>query len=385
MSLKITAITTVPFRLPVRREFRWASLLKPLGGFVYVQVETDGGITGLGEVNALPDWAGDHGRHGGETQDTSIAIIKKVIEPALIGLDPCRIEAAHAVMDRVLKGNNYARAAVDMALHDIWGKVTGQPIAALLGGVFRERVPIAHMIGIMPLEEGLDEAVRASQDGIRALQVKGGENRERDIALIKAIREKLGQGIFLRLDANQGYGRAKTARAILRSMDQLLDMVEQPVVDLSNLRDLVDTVAVDVIADESCWDSRDALEIAKSGGADAISIYLAKAGGIAKARRVSDIAETASLPCDVNGSLESAIGNAANLQFALASRPVSLACVIPVTAPAGSFTTEVAGCYYEDDLVDRPFPYKDGCLLPLDGPGLGIEINPRKLERYREG
>ena len=382
--MKIISIRAIPFRLPVRREFRWASLLKPLGGFVYVEVETDSGLFGLGEVNALPDWAGDHGRHGGETQDSAIAVIKKVLEPALIGLDPCRVECAHAAMDRVLKGNNYARAAIDMALHDLWGKSVGQPVAGLLGGTFRDRIAVAHMIGIMPVGDARTEAKAAAADGVTALQVKGGESPARDIELISAIRATTGPGMFLRLDANQGYGRAKQARRILAAMEDKLDMVEQPVLDVEDMSELAASIDIDVIADESCWDAHDALEIARRGGADAISIYLAKAGGIAKARRVAAIAETLDLPCDVNGSLESAIGNAANLHFALASPAVSLACVIPATAPAGKFTTAVAGRYYDDDLVDEAFPFDRGCLLPLDRPGLGIAVNPRKLERYRE-
>jgi muconate cycloisomerase len=118
--------------------------------------------------------------------------------------------------------------------------------------------------------------------------------------------------------------------------------------------------------------------------ADAISIYLAKAGGIVRARRVAAIAEAAQLPCDVNGSIESGIGNAANLHFALATRPLTLPSVIPVSAPVDRHPCRVAGNYYTDDVVAEPFGFKDGCLLPLDRPGLGIEVEQAKLEKYRE-
>jgi muconate cycloisomerase len=164
--MKISGINAFSFRLPVRRQFRWASLLKPLGGFVYVEVLTDDGVTGVGEANPLPDWAGDHGRHGGETQGSVVEMIKRVLEPALLGLDPTRIEAAHAAMDRVLRGNSYARCAVDIALHDLWGKALGQPLHVLLGGLSRERVAVAHMIGIMPPDDALAEAQGAKRDGV---------------------------------------------------------------------------------------------------------------------------------------------------------------------------------------------------------------------------
>ncbi len=382
--MKITGINAFPFRLPVRRQFRWASLFKPLGGFVYVEVMTDEGITGFGEANPLPDWAGDHGRHGGETQASVVTMIKRVLEPVLLGVDPTRIESAHAAMDRVLRGNSYARCALDIALHDLWGKALAQPVHVLLGGLARERVPVAHMIGIMPAQEALAEAQGARADGITALQIKGGEDPARDAATVRAIRKALGPDVFLRLDINQGYGRAKRAARLLAGLESDLDMVEQPVRDLDEMAILTSRLALDVIADESCWDAHDALDLVQRRGADAVSIYLAKAGGIAKARRVAVIAEAAGLPCDVNGSLESAIGNAANLHFALAMPVVSLPCVIPVNAPAGAHRTEIAGRYYEDDIVVEPFGYANGALLPLIGPGLGITIDAAKLERYRE-
>lgn len=383
--MRITGIEAFPYRLPARREFRWASLQKPLGGFVYVEVQTDAGLTGVGEANPLPDWGGDHGRHGGETQGTVVEIVKRVIAPALLGLDPLAIEAAHAAIDRVLRGNSYARCAVDMALHDLWGKALGQPVHRLLGGPVREGVRVAHMIGIMPADEAVAEARQAVADGITAFQIKGGEDAVRDTKAVAAIRAAVGPDVFLRLDANQGFRRAKTAQRILAGMAGMLDMVEQPVADLAEMAEITRRAAIDVIADESCWDAHDALQLVAARGADAISIYLAKAGGIAGARKVAAIAEAAGLPCDVNGSLESGIGNAANCQFALATRCVTLPSVIPVTAPAGTPATAVAGRYYEDDVVAEAFAFAGGALRLSDRPGLGIAVDPAKLERYRDG
>src|ERR1700689_847272 len=114
--MKITGIETFAFRLPARREFWWASLQVPLGGFVFVEIMTDSGLTGFGEATPLPDWGGDNGQHGGETEQTVIDIIGPTIAPALIGLDPTVIELAHVQMDRVLRGNSYARCAIDIAL-----------------------------------------------------------------------------------------------------------------------------------------------------------------------------------------------------------------------------------------------------------------------------
>lgn len=382
--MKITAIDAFAFRLPTRREFSWASLRVPLGGFVYVEIATDQGLVGIGEATPLPDWGGDHGRPGGETQASVIDIVRGTIAPALIGLDPTLIGLAHERIDRVLRGNSYARCAVDIALHDLWGKALGQPLHRLLGGAVRDSAAIAHMIGIMPTEEAVAEAVAAIADGIGAFQIKGGRDPERDVRTVRAIREAVGPDIFLRLDANQGYGSAKAARRWLGRMGDALEMVEQPVRDLAEMAELRAMTDVDLIADESCWDAHDALDLVARRGADAISIYLAKAGGIAGARRVATIAETKGLPCDVNGSIESAIGTAANMHFALSTPAVSLPCVVTVPAPAGARDGAVGGRYYLDDVVDAPFPFAGGGLRPPEGPGLGLTINPRKLEAFRE-
>jgi len=382
--MKITSIEAFAFRLPTRRDFSWASLQVPLGGFVFVEVRTDGGLVGIGEATPLPDWGGDNGKHGGETQATVIEIIKSTIEPALIGLDPTQIELAHMHMDRVLRGNSYARCAVDIALHDIWGKSVGQPVYKLLGGQVRDYAPIAHMIGIMPADEAVEEAGLAVADGIGAFQIKGGRDAERDIATVAGIRRAVGPDIFLRLDANQGYGTAKRAARILDRMQGQLDMVEQPVRDIDQLAQLRSMTAIDIIADESCWDEFDALDVIRKNASDAISIYLAKAGGIARARRVAAIAGAAGLSCDVNGSIESAIGTAANMHFAIASPPVTLACVNSVTAPAGRIARAVGGYYYTDDVVDDAFPYFRGGQRPPEGPGLGLTINRQKLLQFRE-
>ena len=382
--MKITSIEAIPFQLPRRRDFRWAGLQVGLGGFVLVRVRTDDGRVGHGEATPLPDWGGDHNRRAGETQATVKSIVETCLAPVLVGRDPCDINAAVAAMDAVVVGHNYAKCAVDIALHDLWGQAVGQPVYRLLGGACRASVPVAHMVGLMPVDDAVAEAAGAVADGVRALQIKGGEDPERDIALVTRLRRQLGPGVALRLDANQGYRRVKTAIDVIRRLEDVgLDYVEQPVEGLADMAAVTRAVATRVVADESCWDARDAFELIERRAADCISIYLAKAGGLHGARAVAMLAALADVPCDVNGSIESGVGNAANLHFALASAPVEMPAVIPITAPAGCHPHRVAGNYYEDDIVRAPFQVRDGALLPLEGPGLGIEIDEEKLARYR--
>jgi muconate cycloisomerase len=382
--MTVVSVEAIPFRLPPRRDFKWAGLQVDLGGFVLVRVTTADGVIGYGEATPLPDWGGDFGRHAGETLATVTTMVNDVFAPALIGTDPTAVTAARAILDRAAIGNVYAKCAVDMALHDAWGKIAGLPVYRLLGGAVRESVPVAHMIGLMGEADALAEAIGAIEDGVKALQIKGGVDAERDIRLTGALRRELGPDVLLRLDANQGYGHAKDAiRIVARLAEAGVDLVEQPAAGLAYMAEVTAASPVPIVADESCWDIHDALDLVAARGADCISIYLAKAGGFVGARKVAAIAEARHIRCDVNGSIESAIGNAANVHFALAMPAVALPAVIPISAPAGAHPYHIAGRYYEDDIVDVPFAVQDGALLPLDAPGLGIAVNEAKLARFR--
>ena len=382
--MKIVKVEAFPFRLPPRRDFRWAGLVADLGGFVAVRIETESGIVGFGEATPLPDWGGDWERRCGETQETVTHIVNSVLGPALIGLDATAVTAARQAMDRLVVGNVYAKCAIDIALHDAWGKIVGQPIYKLLGGAVRESVAVAHMIGLMDETEALAEGTEAAADGVRSLQIKGGVDAERDICLVAALRRELGDDFTLRLDANQGYGHGKPASKIVaRLVDAGVSMVEQPTTGLSYMAEVTAKSGVSIIADESCWNISDALDVSGARAADAISIYLAKAGGFVGAAKVAHVAGAQLMACDVNGSIESAIGTAANVHFALAQPPVTLGAVIAVSAPAGTHPCKVAGRYYEDDVLAEPMGFKDGAILPLDAPGLGITIDEDKLMHYR--
>ena len=380
---RIRAIEAIPIRLPVRREWMWRGLQQPLGSWVIVRVHTDDGRVGLGEAAALPDWGGDHGRYYGETQETVVHVVRDLLAPLIVGFDPWDVELASRHMRARVKGHLYARAAIEMALHDLRGRLVGKPLYQLLGGAVRDGVRVAHMIGIMSAGDAVEEALGAHGEGIRAFQVKGTGDVDRDVGIIEQLRAALGDEVTLRLDANQGYPEPKLAvDAVRRFADAGVDLVEQPTEGMRQMAEVRKSAAVRIIADESCWQPEDAAEVAVREAADAISIYLAKAGGISQAGRVAAVADAFGLPCDVNGSLESAIGNAANVHFALATPAVTLASVIPVSAPSGA-GCRIAGRYYEDDLIAEPFPFAEGSLNPPPGPGLGVELDEERLNAFR--
>jgi muconate cycloisomerase len=382
--MKITKIETFNIALPWRRLHKMAFPSGRLGNYVIVRVHTDEGIEGLGEATVIKEWGGDYGRYFGESPELTVAVIGSVLGPALVGEDPFAIEAAHRKMDLAIKGYPYAKTALDEALHDIKGKALSVPVYELLGGLFREEIPVAHSLGWMEYEEATAEAKAAVAEGIRTIKIKVGRSAEYDVGIVREIRRTVGEDIDIVVDANQGWPHPKHAVAIIRAMqDEGIRYVEQPVEGVRRMAQVAQAVDVPIMADESAWTPQDVLEIVERRAADMVSLYTTKPGGLFKAKKVAAVAEAAGLPLNVNGSHETGVGNAANLHLVASTAAVTEAGVFPVTTVKGNEPTQMAGKMYLDDVVTQPFRYRDGNLVVPSGPGLGIELDDDKVATYR--
>jgi muconate cycloisomerase len=382
--MKITKIETIPIRLPTRRVHQWASLTTPIGVYVIIKLYTDQGLVGLGEAPVLKDWGGDHGKYFGETPQTTIHIINDILAPALKDQDPRRFEALHILMDKAVKGYPYCKAAIDAALYDVVGKAFNLPAYQLLGGLYRERIPIAHSLGLMEIEKAVDEARQAVAEGVKTVKLKGGVEPRRDVNLVERIRLAVGADVKICVDANQGYASPKLAVQVTRAMAEYdLLYMEQPVEGIEQMAEVTRRVDTPVMADESAWTAHDVLEIARKKAADMISIYTTKPGGLFKAKQVAAVAQAAGLACNVNGSVETGVGNAANLHLAASTGVVTYGCVVPVSTPKEKARGGIAGIYYSDDIIREPFEYHDGDVIVSSRPGLGIELDEDKLKHYR--
>ncbi len=382
--MKITKIETLPIRLPTRRVHQWASLTTSIGVYVIIKLVTDEGLVGLGEAPVLKDWGGDHMKYYGETPKTTVHVINDILAPALIGQDPYQIAALHSLMDKAIKGYPYCKAAIDMALYDVVGKALEVPAYQLLGGCYRQRVTVAHSIGLMEIDKAVEEALLVKEEGIKTIKLKGGQERKRDVELVKQIRKAVGPDIQIAVDANQGYPTPKVAVETIKEMEEYgIHYMEQPVEGIDSMAEVARGVDTSIMADESAWTPQDILEIIRKRASDIISIYTTKPGGLFKAKKVAAIAEAGGLQCNVNGSVETGVGNGANLHLAASTAVASLACVIPVSTPKGKGKKGIAGIYYQDDIVTEPFDYVDGDLLVSSQPGLGVELDEEKLRYYR--
>jgi muconate cycloisomerase len=385
--MKITGIETFRVALPTRRTHTWAGNYTPIGkDYVIVRLRVEDGTTGVGEAQVLKDWGGDFGARYGEAPQTTVTVINEFLAPLLVGEDVRQIERLHARMDKFVRGYPYAKAALDVAIHDAVGKLHGLPVYQLLGGLVRREVPLAHSLGLMEIEPAVTEAQQAVDEGIRTIKVKVGIDAARDVEIVRRIRKQVGPDVRIRVDANQGYRSWKEALQVTRRMQEFdIQYMEQPVEGVENMARVAQATDVPIMADESAWTAHDVLRIIQLQAAELLSVYYTKPGGFMKAKKLLAVAETGGLRCDINGSAEMGVGNAANLHLAASSAILDLPGSIPVTSTAEKTVTRVAGHKYLDDLITEPFAYRDGHLLVPDGPGLGIELDEAKLRKYRVG
>jgi muconate cycloisomerase len=382
--LHVERLQTWIVALPARRPHLWVGLDSPAGnGYVVTKAQLSDGSTGWGEAQAIRTWGGDNARRYGETPATTVSLIENCLRPALSGVDVRQFEVVHQKMNRALRGYPYAKAAVEVALLDAVGHSFGLPVYQLLGGRVRDRIPLAHSIGRMEADLAAREAAQVVEEGIQTLKIKIGVELERDVAVVKAVRQAIGPGPRIRVDANQGYRTWRDGAAAVRRMEEFDILYAEQLVDgLAGMSEIAARSNVPIMADESAWTDRDVVEIAQRRAAEYLSVYYTKPGGLIPAKRLLAVAGAFQMQCDINGSGEMGVGNAANVHLAASSPEITLAGTIPVTSTAEIERTKIAGRKYLDDIVHTPFEYEDGHLVVPTGPGLCIEVDEKKLQKY---
>jgi L-alanine-DL-glutamate epimerase-like enolase superfamily enzyme len=311
----IKQIEVYPVTLRYKEPFRIAPGASIQSNNIIVRIITDYDVVGLGESSPSQ-------RVTGENAETVIRTLDK-IAPRLIGLCPLRIEQDVEVMDSIVKGNSAAKAAVDIALHDIFGKTSGKPLFMLMGG-YRTEVLTDITLSIKSPKEMTKDAVKAIKKGFKALKVKVGVNPIEDFERIKLVREAVGAAIQIRIDANQGW-TPKQAIEALNKMEKLnIQFAEQPVPaeDLKGLVKVRKNSPIPIMADESVHLPEDAFRLIQAEAVDLINIKLMKSGGMLKGRKIAAIAEAAGIPCMIGCMGESEIGIAAGAHLAAAVKNI---------------------------------------------------------------
>ncbi|MDB5863449.1 MAG: Mandelate racemase/muconate lactonizing protein [Betaproteobacteria bacterium] len=381
---RIASVSTLVVQLPTRREHKWTGLTEPIGRYILTRITDEDGRVGWGEAAALKDWGGEFGRYFGESVSIVELVVERYLAPAVTGVDTANIVELHSRMDAAIKGYPYAKAAVEFAAYDLAGKRLGVPVHTLLGGCARPHVPVTHSIGLISIEEAEKEAAQVAAEGFRTIKIKIGVDAKRDIDMVRAVRNAAGPAMELCVDANEGYKTPGEAVTVLKQMEKFgLKYAEQPCMGIERIAEVARALDTPVMADESGWNAHDAIQIAEQHAIDIVSIYTTKPGGLYRAMEVAAVCRAAGILCNVNGSIETGVGNLANLQFAAASPAVTLSCVIPVSRPAEHQNGRIGGTYYKDDLLRDPMTVVDGAIEVPMAPGMGIAVDESKIEKYR--
>lgn len=373
--MKITRVETVPIQVPMNPKLAiksgrggWHDVSK----YLLVKIHTDGGITGLGEASCTPKWSG-------EDQTTAAHYINNYFAPLMVGEDPTEIDALTRKYSFPVSDNYFTKAAIDMALWDIAGKAAGKPVYELLGGKKREFVHTKWSVSAQPPPRPAEIARWAFDQGFRKMKVKVGVDPEGDIERVRSVRETVGPAVKLGIDANGGWLTPDVAIPTIKRLQEFdIYFAEQPVAegDIDGMAEVRAAVDIPIVADESIYTLADAKMLAARKACDVFSIYIGKAGGIGPARAIADFALTAGITCVIGSNLELGVGSAAMTHLAL-----SHAAFVPE-----KFPSDIIGpFFFDDDILKPSLPLTPGAARVFDKPGLGIELDEDKVDRYRTG
>ena len=354
--MKIIDLKFEKIKIKLKKPFVVALGTIDYSEMVIVKIITDEGYYGFGEGAPFSPVTG-------ETLDTVLLTLKD-FKNLLIGQDPLAIEKIHYIMNRSIIGNTAAKAAIDIALYDIKGKVMNAPLYKILGG-FDNKVETDMTIGISSPKEMSKDAKEKVQLGFKILKIKAGISPEEDIEAIRLIREAVGDNIRIRMDANQGWNVNDAIRVSKILEEYNVESIEQslPYWNLEGAALLRNKTNIKVTLDETIHNSNDALKAVKQNAADILNIKLMKSGGIYQAEKINAIAEAAGINCMLGCMLETKIAIAAAASLVAAKKNIT-------EADLDSFMY----CQ-ESELIKGGFERKGGLITLLDKPGLGIEVN----------
>jgi L-alanine-DL-glutamate epimerase-like enolase superfamily enzyme len=289
----------------------------------------------------------------------------------LIDRDPRDVRAMMAGFE-MIDGHLLAKAAVETALWDLLGQTVGAPIYRLLGGAVHPNVPLTTVLHVAPPAEMATEAVEWIGRGFQTLKLKIGFGVDADEAMVAAVREAVGAGPRIRVDAEEHY-TLKEALAIGRRLERFqIELMSQPVprtdwTGMAYLRRALDTP---LLADEGIHSPFDVVQCATSGAADMINIKVLKSGGMLPSLEMAAICRAHHLPILIGSMIETGVGTLLSAHVALAT--------------PGVFSTELCGSLLlADDLLETPLTIRDGALWLDETPGLGRTIAAERLARYR--
>ena len=370
--MRIVRAEAIPVALPFRERYRTAAGELDRREMVLLRLQTDGGHVGFGEAVPLS-------LRGGASLDRVRADLA-ACEPIVAGASaapplsrvPVEIRTwIHGLLSQCSAqgAGAQALAALDIALHDLAGRISGLPLWQLLGA--GDIVPV-HCNATIDAGEPDAVAARAATQlahGFRTFKVKVGLGAEADAKRIAAVRGAIGAYALLRIDANGAWSVPEATERLADLGRHELELVEQPCPDAAGLAAVRAAADIPVVADESVASADDAEAIAEIGACDAATLKIAKVGGLLEALRIAAI-----LPSYLSSALDGPIGIAAALHLAQA-------------LPRGGYGSRFDHGLATLNMFSATYAPVDGLdgasLLPSSTPGLGVEVDEASLAELR--
>jgi muconate cycloisomerase len=366
---RIRNLATTILDVPLRRPHRFARTGMEAQPMLLVTVSTEDGVKGVGEgvVPGGPWW-------GGESVETMQVIIEHYLAPILLGRRVDDIAGIQRDCTDVVAGNLYAKAAVEVALHDAWARSLGVPVHTLLGGTARTSIPVTWALGTEPAEVVVDEALGKLESGQhRSFKLKmGAQEPADDVQRVCDVAEKLAGVASVRVDLNARWDLLTSLTYLPKLADAGVALVEQPVpgAEVEAMAEIRQALSIPLMADESLRTPLDAFRLAKLRAADVYSLKTTKSGGLRQTKAIAEIAAAAGIPCHAGTSIEGPIGTVASLHLACA-------------APGMTWGSELFGpLLLSEELLTTPLRYTGGELYLPDGPGLGVELDPDAVRAW---
>lgn len=331
--------------------------------FILLEVHSDAGLVGLGEVSDIPE-----GMRLPDGQPVTAGGVAAWLRERLAGMDPWALELLPGrLATEGRRTPNLLLCAVDWACYDLTGKAAGVPAYQLLGGAVREAALVSYVAFIRDPESLREEIAQQVAAGFTAFKLKVGLDPERDVAALRVTREVAGDGASIKLDAN-GAWNADEAIAILRRMERFRPAgIETPIPpdDLASMRRVKESTGVPLL--EHVSTPGRALAMAQAQAVDVFNVSCTGCGGIFRAKKVLAVAEAAGIPCLLGSTVELGIGTAGQAHLA-------------VSSPAVTWPSDLVGpLVYRQDVVAGPWRWRGSSLEAPQGPGLGVTLDPAKV------
>ena len=364
--VQIKTIEPIAVSLPMRKPVIMAGEEVRRADNVLVRIESDDGLIGWGEAASAPVMTGD-------TLESIVSAVH-YLSASLRGRDPADIGGALSAMDGRMYGNHGAKAAIEIALHDLAGRAAGKPVHALLGTKKRSRIPLLSVIGGGDLDGDLRDAAGKKSDGVTAYKIKVGiDSPENDAARTREICKVLGDDMLISADANQGYSVDQALTYVRAVKGSGLDFFEQPVAAeaLAGMAKVAAATEIAIGADEGIHSLDDVKRHHDSKAARGVSLKAIKLGGIAAVTKA--------------GELCGRLGMSVNISCKTGESSVACAAALHVASviPDIGWALTLTHFGLAEDVARSPLPTGKGYAESLDRPGLGIDVDEDRVSRHR--